>query len=245
MLEQPIALDRRRNAASQAYGYLREWIIIGRLRPGEAISEPMMAEWFGVSRTPIREVFKRLDDEGLLDIFPQVGTVVAPIDLEAVRDSQFIRETIESRTIELAAASAAAADIARLNENLERQEDFVQARDHRSFFVADDELHETLMRMSGHAGAWRTIKDIKSQLDRVRYLSLEDRSWLGMVFDEHREIVRAVARRDVEGAKAAMQAHLRTVFAAIERIAPRHPDFFKTASEIRPIAPKPARKRSS
>ena len=92
-------LDRRQNTAAQAYAQLRAWIISGELRPGQVISEPKMAMTFGVSRTPIREVFKRLQDEQLLDIFPQQGTVVSPIDIALVRSNQFIRETLELRTI--------------------------------------------------------------------------------------------------------------------------------------------------
>jgi DNA-binding GntR family transcriptional regulator len=230
----PFPLDRRYSAAAQAYELVREWIVTGRLRPGETLSEPKMAENFGVSRTPVREVFKRLQEEGLLEIFPQVGSVVAPIDIEVVRDSQFIRETLEARTIELAVEVAGDADIATLRAAIMRQKFLVDTGNKAGFFSADDEFHEALMRMSGHRSAWRTVMMSKAQLDRVRYLSLEDADWLAMVFTEHCEIVDAVAERDAVRAVAAMRAHLRTVFAAINRVASRHPDYFRRDNAVSP-----------
>src|SRR3712207_480156 len=84
MLE-PLPLDRYKNAAVQVHAQLREWIVSGRLKPGDLVSEPKMAECFGVSRTPIREAIKRLAEESLLKIYPQVGSIVAAIDVEVVR----------------------------------------------------------------------------------------------------------------------------------------------------------------
>src|SRR5689334_14891947 len=96
-------LDRRVSAATQLYPKLRELIVTAVLRPGEPLSEARVAEQFGVSRTPVREAFKRLAEEGFLRIYPQLGTFVSPIQLDAVADSQFIRETLECRAVVLAA----------------------------------------------------------------------------------------------------------------------------------------------
>jgi len=219
-------IDRRRSAVLQIHAQLRDWIVTGRSKPGELMSEPKLAERFGLSRTPIREAVKKLEEEGLLDIFPQVGSVVAPINVEVVRDSQFIRETLECRTIELAVATASASDIVQLRKIIAAQQDLVETSDREGFFKSDDHFHETLMRMSGRRSAWRIVMTTKAQLDRVRYLSLEDSDWLAMVFAEHCEIVEAVASRDAAKAVSAMQAHLRTVLAAIERMVVAHPEYF-------------------
>ncbi len=220
-------LDRRQNTAAQAYAQLRAWIISGELRPGQVISEPKMALTFGVSRTPIREVFKRLQDEKLLDIFPQQGTVVSPIDIALVRSNQFIRETLELRTIALAATLADAQDIAGLRTQMEAQNQLVREGNHRRFFAADDHFHETLIGIAGQPAVWKTIEDAKAQIDRVRHLSLEDPNWLRRIYVEHLAITDSIARRDPDGAVVAMQAHLHTVFAAIDMIAQAHPHFLK------------------
>ncbi len=220
-------LDRRQNTASQAYAQLRAWIISGELRPGQVISEPKMAITFGVSRTPIREVFKRLQDEKLLDIFPQQGTVVSPIDIALVRSNQFIRETLELRTIALAATLSGPGDIALLREQMAVQKHLVKDGNHRKFFAADDHFHETLIGIAGQPAVWKTIEDAKAQIDRVRHLSLEDPDWLRRIYDEHQAITEAIALHDAARAVAAMQSHLHTVFAAIDKIALAHPHFLK------------------
>ncbi|NBS00608.1 MAG: GntR family transcriptional regulator [Rhizobiales bacterium] len=220
-------LDRRQNTAAQAYAQLRAWIISGELRPGQVISEPKMAMTFGVSRTPIREVFKRLQDEQLLDIFPQQGTVVSPIDIALVRSNQFIRETLELRTIALAATLADVQDIAGLHAQMEAQKQLVREGNHRRFFAADDHFHETLIGIAGQPAVWKTIEDAKAQIDRVRHLSLEDPDWLRRIYTEHLAITDAIACHDAAEAVEAMQSHLHTVYVAIDKIALAHPHFLK------------------
>lgn len=227
-------IDRRHNTAQQAYAQLRAWIISGELRPGQVISEPKMALTFGVSRTPIREVFKRLQDEKLLDIFPQQGTVVSPIDIDLVRTNQFIRETLELRTISLAAAQASSADIERLRAQMVTQSQMVKARDHRAFFAADDFFHESLINIAGQPAVWTVIVDAKAQIDRVRHLSLEDPEWLERIYLEHLAITEAIAQHDTAKAIEAMGQHLHTVFAAIDRIAMAHPHFLKKDPRTEP-----------
>jgi DNA-binding GntR family transcriptional regulator len=72
---------------------------------------------------------------------------------------------------------------------------------------------------------------VKAQLDRVRHLSLEDRDWLTMIFHQHEDVVTHIAAHDGNAAARAMQLHLRTVFAAIDRIAARHAEFFEHRRE--------------
>lgn len=220
--------DAPRGASVQAYRVLRDRIVSGALRPGDPLSEPKVAAMFGVSRTPIREVFKRLRDEGLLEILPQVGTFVSRIDIDQVREDQFVRETLECRAVELAAERVASSPQIRreIEAALERQADLVERRDTPGFMEIDDEFHALLFRLAGHEAAWRTVQAAKVQFDRVRHLSLEDGDHLRMVFGEHRAIVGAVLAGNGAAAAAAMREHLRTVFAAIESIAHGRPDFF-------------------
>ncbi|MEP7276539.1 MAG: GntR family transcriptional regulator, partial [Betaproteobacteria bacterium] len=112
------ATPRRRGASGTAFAWLRDEILSGRMRPGQALSENELAQRLGLSRTPIREAIIRLESEGLLTVRPQVGTTVAPIDVEAVADVQFLREAIECRTVALAAKRATAADARELRSQL-------------------------------------------------------------------------------------------------------------------------------
>lgn len=227
------ALERRRGASGIAHDWLRNEIRSGRLRPGQALSENEIAQRLNVSRTPVREAIIRLESEGLLIVRPQVGTTVAPIDVDAVADGQFLRESIECRAVAIAARNVSAADAKELRALLKEQARVAALGDHPAFVPLDDRLHQKLVAMAGRPRVWRAIEDVKAQLDRVRFLSLEDPAWLATIHGQHEDIVRHVLAGDAEGAAAAMSRHLRAVFASIETIAGAHPEYFRSA----PILP--------
>lgn len=215
-----------RQGTEQIHRVLRGDILSAALLPGAAMSEARMALQFGVSRTPVREAFKRLVEEGFLVVVPQVGTFVAPIDLAAVYDSQFVRETLECRTVVLAAERIDEEGRERLDDLVARQTAAMRAGDRATFFGLDEAFHAQLLRQAGHPAVWNMIESVKAQLDRVRCLSLETPSWSEMILNQHCEIAASVGRGDARSAEAAMRAHLRTVFDAIEAIAQAHVDAF-------------------
>src|SRR5258706_5949794 len=126
--------ETARAASARLYADLHAGIIAGRMRPGESLSETRVAEQYGISRTPVREVFRRLTEEGFLSVVPQVGTYVAPINLAAVTDSQFIREAVERRAGCLTAERASAHDIRALRDALRTHERAIATRDRAPVF---------------------------------------------------------------------------------------------------------------
>jgi DNA-binding GntR family transcriptional regulator len=219
--------ESARAKGNRLYDRLYEDILAGRLRPGETLSETRLAEQHGISRTPVREVFQRLAADGLIRVVPQIGTFVAPINLTAVADSQFIREALECHAVRRAAERVTAAQARGLQRQLADQARRIEAGDQFGFFARDETMHRTIASIAGHASVWELIASVKAQLDRVRHLSLEDADWLAMIFRQHEEIVAHITARDPAGAEHAMQLHLRTAFAAIDRIATQHGDFFE------------------
>jgi DNA-binding GntR family transcriptional regulator len=229
----PPSPERRRGASGIAHAWLRKEILAGRLRPGQSLSENEIAQRLRVSRTPVREAIIRLESEGLLIVRPQVGTTVAAIDVDAVADGQFLRESIECRTVAIAARSVSAADARELRALLKEQARVAASGDHPAFVPLDDRLHQKLVAMAGRPRVWHAIEDVKAQLDRVRFLSLEDPAWLATIHRQHEDIVRHVLAGDADGAAAAMSRHLRAVFASIATIAASRPEYFRSA----PILP--------
>jgi DNA-binding GntR family transcriptional regulator len=222
----------RRGAAGAAYAWLRREILAGRMRPGLTLSENEVASRLGTSRTPVREAFIKLESEGLLSVRPQVGTVVAPIDVDQVADGQFLREAIECRTARLAAGRVRPADARELKALLKGQARAVARNDQADFLVLDDRMHQHIVTMAGHPNVWRAVEDVKAQLDRVRVLSLEDPSWLATILRQHEAIVERVLVGDGDAASHAMEAHLRSVFASIDTIASREPSYFRGGAPV-------------
>lgn len=223
-------VSRSRGASGTAFAWLREAILTGHLRPGQVLSENEIAQRLGVSRTPVREAIIRLENEGLLSVRPQVGTTVAPIDVENVADVQFLREAVECRTVALAAERVTPAHARELRRQLKEQARIAARGDHAAFVPLDDRMHATLVAMAGRPRVWRAVEDAKSQLDRVRFLSLEDPTWLATIHRQHEAIVEHVLAGNAPGAAAAMADHLRAVFASIATIARTSPEYFNSAA---------------
>lgn len=201
---------------------LREQIVSAELAPGSVLSESRVGAQNGLSRTPVREVFRRLVDEGLLRVVPQVGTFVAPIDLAAVRHSHFLRDALECRLVELAAARIDTAGRNALKLTLSAQQQALGEQDVNAFFRADETMHREIAAIAGQPLAWQAILTAKTPLDRVRRLSLADPRWARQRLTEHRRIVTAICAHRPRDAVAAMRSHLESVFAAVEQIGRTH-----------------------
>lgn len=221
--------DRRSAVAPQVHRVLRDAIVSLRLEPGQALSENEVAVQLGVSRTPAREAFIKLADEGLLDVFPQLGTRVARINLNAVREGQFIREVLEVAAIRSAAAQPNLESIERLEANLAEQRIAIERLDLDWFHRLDEELHRTVFEMSGHPAAWSVVLIAKTHLDRARRLSLPRKSALHLATDQHARIVDALKLGDEQAAADAAQVHARAILDLVPELARQFPHYFTGA----------------
>src|SRR6266571_2831552 len=91
----PFRHDRSRHAAVQVSEHLRSMIISLGFKPGTVLPRQDLADYFGLSLTPIRDALMQLEKEGLVDIFPQSATVVRQIDVAAARQAHFLRLSVE------------------------------------------------------------------------------------------------------------------------------------------------------
>ena len=211
--------------ALRVVGALRDEIVTMALKPGDVISESDIAGRYGVSRQPVREAFIRLAQQGLLLIRPKRATVVKKISPEGVRQSRFIRESIEVEIVRRVAANPGDAG-AVLKALIVDQETASEADDHRGFHTLDELFHRTLARLAGVEYAWQLIDDHKMQLDRVRYLTLGVSS-SRVAIGEHKMIAAAVAAGDVPRAEAAMRAHLARAEILLSQTISDYPDYFE------------------
>ncbi|MET3924001.1 GntR family transcriptional regulator [Devosia sp. 2618] len=207
-------------------GALRDDIVTMVLKPGDVISESDIAARYGVSRQPVREAFIRLAQQGLLLIRPKRATVVKKISPEGVRQSRFIRESIEVEIVRRLAALPGSGSGPVLQSLIADQEAASAANDSRTFHTLDELFHRTLARLAGVEYAWRLIDDHKMQLDRVRYLTLGVSS-SQVAIGEHKGIAAAVVEGDAPRAEAAMRAHLARAEVLLNQTIGDHPDFFE------------------
>lgn len=218
-------VDRRRPIVPQIYEALRDAIVRVALLPGQAISETELATTFGVSRTPIREALIRLADEGLIDIYPQAGTFISRIDLAAVREAQFVRQTLET-AVALKAVAASAGGTA-FERVLERQARAIGDGDFGRFFAADEDFHRQVFELAGHGATWRLVQAAKSHLDRVRQLERPAEVTLLEMLRQHRAIAAAITAGDADAVIEVVREHASVILAVAPDVATRHPDLFR------------------
>ncbi len=218
------ALDPTASITPQITRILRERIIRNDLRPGDRISESELARAYDVSRQPVREAFIRLADQGLLEIRPQRGTIVTRIGYLAVLDARFLREAIEADIVKILAARPDRSLIAELRRQLERQQATTD-NDAGGFIRLDEQFHRTLAEAAGKAGTWQRIEGLKSQMDRVRHLSLAAFR-VDALIDQHRSVVDRIESGDIAGASSAIRLHLREVLNDLPRIVEANARFF-------------------
>jgi len=209
--DQPLApplVNRALPARGQVYAILRDSIISGELEPNRNVSEQELAGQLGVSRTPVREALIRLADEGLVHVFPQIGTTVAPINIADVYQCQVIREALECRSVTSAVEAITDEQIAELRDVVELQKTFNEQKDFRSFLTADDRLHRSIVQIAGFPQVWKVIEMTKTHLDRVRQLSYPQPDTLALVLEEHEGIINALELRQADLAAERLHDHL-------------------------------------
>jgi DNA-binding GntR family transcriptional regulator len=220
-------VSARRNTLSiQVHAVLRVEIIAGRLAPRAMLSEQEIAAGFGVSRTPVREAMIKLAEEGLVEIFPQYGSFVAPIKLRDVFDSQFTREALECAAVEKAVERLDPALEKELKAVIARQRALQRPQHREQFFRADEDLHMLILRIAGHGNAWHFLEGAKGQMDRVRHLAIAIARKQAAILAEHEAVVDRLLARDRSGAVDAMRTHLRAIFRTIEMLRNDKRDYF-------------------
>ncbi|MEB3044952.1 GntR family transcriptional regulator [Rhizobium mulingense] len=217
---------RRVTTAGAIYERLYADIVSLRMPPGLFLQEKRIADEFGVSRTPVREALLRLSEGGLVDIFPQSGTVVSRVPVSAIPEAVIVRKALEGTTAEMAAQTATAADVARLDAIIARQRAHAAAGNASSFHEEDEAFHEAITQISGYPGIWVILKTVKVQIDRARRLTLPALGRMGNVVSEHMIIRDALAAHDAAAARSAMIHHLSAVIPDVDELRSRYPDYF-------------------
>jgi DNA-binding GntR family transcriptional regulator len=189
-----------------AYRWIRDAIVDGTLAPGERLNDAELAEWLGVSRTPVREALTRLEETGLVQTKPGRYTMVSPLDASAARSAQTVTAAMHELAVREAVPRLSADELAAMREANGRFAAALQADDVDAAIAADDDFHGVAVRVSANP-ALRTVLEqftpVLRRLERLRFSSLNGRSSVVM----HDRIIALCEAHDVEGAAAAARAN--------------------------------------
>jgi DNA-binding GntR family transcriptional regulator len=225
LLRLTVHFDRRRQVSEQVYEALKKAIISLRLPPGTLISENRICRQIRVSRTPVRSAITRLVEDELIEVFPQKGSLVAPIKLSAVRNNHFIRKALEIAVLRRACEAWTPELAARSRQIVTEQARVLADADLERFHELDEEFHRSLCLAADLGGVWSTIQIAKARVDRVHRL-VSGVGRLPLVVVEHGAILDALDSGDPKRAAERLDYHLERAPAIMETLIGSHEKFF-------------------
>ena len=189
---------------------LRRAILTGELDPGERLMEIHLANQFGVSRTPVREAIRMLEQEGLVTIRPARGAVVASISAESVQEVLEVRRAMDVLCADLACKRISEEQLNALREACDRFEEAVKAPDRSLTHIAacDVALHDIILEATGNRRLKQLVNNLSEQMYRYRFEYLKDADIYDQLVKEHSDIYTAIASRDEEAAAHACGIHI-------------------------------------
>ncbi|WP_148253121.1 GntR family transcriptional regulator [Aidingimonas lacisalsi] len=188
--------------------YLREHIVMDHFQPGQRLPERSLADELQVSRTPMREALKILATEGLVEILPNKGAVVADVSPSDVKEKAYVLSILEQAAAELACQLATDQDISELQAlHYEMKAAFLR-RDRQNYFRINQEIHNRIVALSGNASLIEMHGYLSRQLYRVRYLSNQKTDKWTTAMTEHEAIMAALEARDASRMGSELRNHL-------------------------------------
>jgi DNA-binding GntR family transcriptional regulator len=201
-----IEQEKEQSIQKWVYQVLRTNIIKLTLRPAQQISENEISDALHVSRTPVREAFIRLAEDGLVKITPQKRTVVSLISLQQAEEARFLRRAIEKAVFKDACGGIPDADMAALRANIDLQVMCRKTNAHEQMQVLDNEFHRGIFKGCGKERSWLYIQKLDYNYDRLRTLALP--RTMGKVVSEHEKILAAITEGRVENIDSLVDEHL-------------------------------------
>ena len=194
--------------ADQVFERLEKNILTGVYAQGAILTEMKLVEDMGVSRTPIREAVRKLEQEQIVEITPK-GIIILGVTKEDLEDIYAIRLRIEGLAAAYAAERISDIQLAELKEALDLQEYYVGRQDPEHIIRQDSDFHELLYRASGSMVLYHTLLPLHKKVQKYRKVSVEDAVRAHLSIEEHRAIYDALAAHDKGRAEQAAITHVR------------------------------------
>ncbi len=218
------------------YRSLSSDIVSMKLKPGKMIKEADIAAQFNVSRTPVRDVFKKLEYDKLLVIISQKGSFVSKIDLSGITDIMYIRNQVELSVLTELMKVITPGDIADLKMNVFDQEDLLskgvigssQDEVANQFFELDNQFHTHIYKMAGKESVLNSLNTSWPSFSRYRFLTFYRNSdEISNLCQIHSQIVDCLAKKDLPRMVETVKNHNFSGLNGLETVRFQHPDYFE------------------
>jgi DNA-binding GntR family transcriptional regulator len=212
--QEPLSIVRR-PLHEEAADRLRDLIVQGRLAAGTRLNERLLTAQLGLSRTPLREAFKVLATEGLVELLPNRGAIVSQMDPVRLSESLAVMGALEALAGELACANASDAQLNEIRALHYEMLAYHARGDLAGYFKFNQAIHLKIVKYSGNATLYNVYRQMNGNVRRARYMAnLSKERWDAAV-REHDEILAALGARDVKRIKALLSDHLAHKLASV------------------------------
>ena len=197
---------------------LRGAILKGDLKPGERLMELQLASKLGVSRTPIREAIRMLEQEGLAVTIPRKGAEVAKMTEKDMEDVLEIRLSLEGLAVRLSCEKITPAALQELKVAMENFEEKTRSGQFVEMAKADVKFHEILYKASNNPKLQQLLNNLREQMYRYRVEYLKDDSIYPRLIEEHQKMYDALKSKDSKLAESYVERHLHNQAEAVKKI---------------------------
>lgn len=202
--------------ADQVFDHLENDILSGKYQRGEILTESKLSTELGVSRTPIREALRRLEQEHIIEESGK-GSVVIGINEKDLEDIFMIRKSLECQVAALAAKNRTEEQLKQLREALEFQEFYLNKKDPDQIKLMDSRFHETLYKLSGSTAFYDTLVPLHKKIQKYRRASVTNSSRAEASVAEHRKIYEAIEAKNTALAAKYASEHVENAYKHIMR----------------------------
>lgn len=197
---------------------LREAILKGDLKPGERLMELQLAAKLGVSRTPIREAIRMLEQEGLAVTMPRKGAEVARMTLKDMEDVLEIREALDELAVRIACEKITEEQLKKLIAVKEEFETETKSGDLKKIAESDVRFHDIIYEATGNPKLVTMLNNLREQVYRYRVEYIKNPENYPVLIAEHEAIVDGVKNHDAKKARDAMREHVANQAVAVKEI---------------------------
>ena len=200
------------------FNTLREAILRGDLVPGERLMELQLASKLGVSRTPIREAIRMLEQEGLAITIPRKGAIVAGMTEKDMQDVLEIREALEELSVQVACDKITEEEIAELQKNMKNFEHSLKRGDLKKMAQADVEFRDVIYRATDNPKLISMLNNLREQMYRYRVEYLKNPQNHEQLLHEHEAIYKGIVEKDKSAVTEMIRKHISNQVAVVKHM---------------------------
>ena len=203
-----IKVSKRKSLREEVYESLKKSILHGKLRGGQRLIEETLANQIGISRTPVREAFHKLERDDLVTRLPKGGFAVREFTKEDVEEIFGIRSALESYASYLASLHITLEKVSQLEKKVKELEDAMEKRDDEKFIQLNTEFHDLIYKSCKSKKLIEMINNFRDYFYRYRSALIHTEKGMNYSIEDHRRMLEAMKKKNPRLVERLVRNHL-------------------------------------